>query len=269
MEMIFFIAMFLLVAYVTYRNAVMIARYRHNKEYIECYKELLAEADTAYDRICSYINNENEEEFKNKGRILKLYVQMDRPEDVSETLNSLDLSKIFTRNGKYSRQQVTTNTDVFVWLYMDMAKARRMSKFDVLDSLKEKFDGLSMMANRVEYQLFYAIYNALCEKEDAGVEMLSSMLDGNFAKYEYEKNLIGLFKRFASATLAYSGEPMEDYYKEDLHSFAATQIGKTYMRDLEILEKYPPRKEQEEETKQEEEPKGVSQEETKEGENDR
>lgn len=268
MEIVFFIAMFLLVSYVTYRNAVLIARYRHNKEYIECYKELLAETDTAYERICKYIDNENDDEFKNKGRVLKLYVQMSRPEDISETLESLDLSRIFTKNGKYSRQLVSMNTDVFVWLYMDMAKARRMSKFDVLDGLKEKFDTLSVMENRVEYQLMKAIYNALCEKEDAGVEMLSSMLDGSFSKYEYEKNLIGLFKRFASATLAYSGEPMEDYYKQDLHSFAATQIGKTYMRDLEILEKYPPKKTEEEETKAEE-VQEAPQEENKEGENDR
>ena len=92
------------------------------------------------------------------------------------------------------------------------------------------------------------------------------MLDGGFAKYEYEKNLIGLFKRFASSTLAYSGEPMEDYYKEDLHSFAGTQIGKTYMRDLEILEKYPPRTPKEEE--KEEIKEEVSQEETKEEDKD-
>ena len=266
MEIIFFAAMFCLLVYVMYRNVTLIARYRHNKEYIECYKELLAESDTAYDRICSYIENEKEAEFQNKGRILKLYEQMLRGEDTSDTMNDLDLKAVFFRKGKYSRAMAATNTDVFVWLYLDMAKARRLSKFDVLDALKEKFDAISEMENRVEYQLLKAIYNALCEKEDAGVEVLSSMLDGGFAKCEYEKNLIGLFKRFASSTLAYSGEPMEDYYKEDLHSFAGTQIGKTYMRDLEILEKYPPRTPKEEE--KEEIKEEVSQEETKEEDKD-
>ena len=36
MEMIFFVAMFALLAYVMYRNFTLISRYRHNKEYIEC-----------------------------------------------------------------------------------------------------------------------------------------------------------------------------------------------------------------------------------------
>ena len=217
MEMIFFVAMFALLAYVMYRNFTLISRYRHNKEYIECYKEMLQGTDTAYERINAYIENEKAEEFKNKGRILKLYEQMDMNEDLSGTLNDLDLRAIFLKNGK-------------------------------------KIAGLPELENRVEYQLTKAIYNALCEKEDAGVGFLSSLLDGTYAGYEYEKNLIGLFKRFASSTLAYSGEPMEDYYKEDLHSFAATQIGKTYMKDLEIYDKYPPREKEEEKPQEETQP---------------
>ncbi|MBQ3994273.1 MAG: hypothetical protein II638_05430, partial [Erysipelotrichaceae bacterium] len=169
MEMIFFVAMFALLAYVMYRNFTLISRYRHNKEYIECYKEMLQGTDTAYERINAYIENEKAEEFKNKGRILKLYEQMDMNEDLSGTLNDLDLRAIFLKNGKYSRQQVAMSADVFVWLYMDLAKARRLSKFDVLNALQEKIAGLPELENRVEYQLTKAIYNALCEKEDAGV----------------------------------------------------------------------------------------------------
>ena len=139
------------------------------------------------------------------------------------------------------------SSDIFVWIYLVLARARKLSKFDVLNGVYDKFIELDQMNNRVEYQLTKAIYNALCEKEAAGVEFLSSLLDGGFASYEYEKSLIGLFKRFAAATLAYSGEPMEDYYKEDLHGFAATQIGKAYMNDLEIFEKYLPKTETESE----------------------
>ncbi|MBQ1347161.1 MAG: hypothetical protein IIY65_04115, partial [Erysipelotrichaceae bacterium] len=180
MEMIFFVAMFALLAYVMYRNFTLISRYRHNKEYIECYKEMLQGTDTAYERINAYIENEKAEEFKNKGRILKLYEQMDMNEDLSGTLNDLDLRAIFLKNGKYSRQQVAMSADVFVWLYMDLAKARRLSKFDVLNALQEKIAGLPELENRVEYQLTKAIYIALCEKEDAGVGFLSSLLDGTY-----------------------------------------------------------------------------------------
>ena len=241
MEIMLFAAMFCLLAYVTYRNFTLFSRFRHNKEYIECYKLMLSDSESAYERTSNYIENEKSLEYKNKGRVLKLYQQLNRNEDCSSTIEALDFKEIFYRKGKYSKQQLMLSSDIFVWIYLNMARARKMSKFDVLNGLYEKFMELDQMENRVEYQLTKAIYNALCEKEDAGVEFLSSLLDGGFAQYDYDKNLIGLFKRFAAATLAYSGEPMEDYYKEDLHSFASTQIGKAYMNDLEIYEKYLPK----------------------------
>ncbi|MBQ9425875.1 MAG: hypothetical protein IJU42_08035 [Erysipelotrichaceae bacterium] len=247
MEIMFFVSMFALLAYVTYRNVQLISRYRHNKEYIECYKQMLNQSESAYERTCNYIANEKSEEFRNKGRVLKLYQQLGRNEDCTDTLEALDFREIFYRKGKYSKQQLLMSSDIFVWIYLVLARARKLSKFDVLNGVYDKFIELDQMNNRVEYQLTKAIYNALCEKEDAGVEFLSSLLDGGFASYEYEKSLIGLFKRFAAATLAYSGEPMEDYYKEDLHGFAATQIGKAYMNDLEIFEKYLPKTETESE----------------------
>ena len=241
MEIMFFVAMFCLLAYVTYRNITLISRYRHNKEYIDCYKQMLNNSESAYERTCAYIANEKSPEYKNKGLVLKLYQQLGRDEDCTDTLEALDFKEIFYRNGKYSKQQLMMNSDIFVWIYLNMVRARKLSKFDVLNTLYDRFMELDQMENRVEYQLTKAIYNALCEKEDAGVEFLSSLLDGSFATYEYDKNLIGLFKRFAASTLAYSGEPMEDYYKEDRHGFAASQIGKAYMNDLEIYEKYLPK----------------------------
>ena len=264
MDYIFMITMFCLLAYVIYRNYTLISRYRHNKEYIECYKDLIAGNENAYERICAYIDSEKTEEFRNKARVLKLYDEMARQLDSKETLEALDLKQIFTRKGKYSKQQLVMNADVFVWYYLNMARARRLSRFDVLNSLYDKIKEMSEMENRVEYQTAIAIYNALCEKEDAGVGFLSSLLDGGFATYEYDKNLIGLFKRFAAATLAYTGEPMEDFYKDDLHSFAATQIGELYMKDLEIYDKYPPKKEEEEKTEAVEENATETKEENKE-----
>ncbi len=251
MDLVFFGVMLCLLAYIAYRNFGLIKRYRHNKEYIECYKEMLSGTDTAYERICKYIDSETSEEFRNKGRVLKLYQEMEKELDCKDTLEALDLSAIFFKNGKYSRQQVAINADVFVWLYLDMARARRFSKFDVLNKLYEKITAIPELDKRVEYQTAVAINNALLEQEDAGVGFLSSLLDGGYAGYEYEKNLIGLFKRFAAATLAYAGEPMEDYYRNDLHNFAGTQIGSVYMKDLDIYDKYPPVENKQEEKKEE------------------
>ena len=250
MEFTFFAAMMALLAYVLYRNIVLVTRYRHNKEYIECYKLMLDNDDTALSRIDKYIEAETSEEFKNKGRVLKIYQQLNVGEDAVPAMNELNLKEIFMKNGNITKNQLSLNIDIFVWLYLDLAKARRLSKFDVLNGLHDKINDLGL-ENRIEFQLANSIYNALCEKEDAGVEFFTSMLEGTYKQYDYEKNLIGLYKRFSSSTLAYSGEPMDDFYKEDLHAFAGTSIGKTYMKDLEIYEKYPPKEDEAEETKEE------------------
>ena len=240
MEYTFFILMILLLAYVLYRNMNMLGRYRHNKEYIECYQKMLSNDENAYDAICKYIEKEKSAEFISKANVLKIHEELERNMDCKQTLDGIDLAEIFTVNGKLNQTKLTMNTDVFIWLYMDMAKARQLSRFDVMNSLMKKLDEVPELQNRVEYLLAKAIYNALNENEDGGVEFLNGLLQGNYTELGYDKGLIGLYKRFASSTLAYINEPIDDYYKEDLHAFANTLIGSNYMRDLEIYDKFPP-----------------------------
>ncbi|MBP5279076.1 MAG: hypothetical protein J6Z03_01210 [Erysipelotrichaceae bacterium] len=246
MDIVFFVALLCLIAYVGYRNFELLRRYRHNKQYIDCYRAMLNNDEDAYEKVNTFIENENSLEYRNKGLILRLFIELGRSLDYRQTLEELDLKEIFYKKGKYSKQLVTLNSDIFIWYYLDMARARRFSRFDVLDKLNDKLFGLNELEVRVEFQLAKAICNALREKEDAGVEFLNGLLEGSYTQYAYEKNLIGLYKRFSASTLAYSGEPMEEYYKNDLHAFAETLIGRNYMSELEIYEKYPPLKKEEE-----------------------
>ena len=55
MDVIFFVALLALVAYVGYRNFELFKRYRHNKEYIECYRAMLNDTDNAYERVNAFI----------------------------------------------------------------------------------------------------------------------------------------------------------------------------------------------------------------------
>ena len=52
-------------------------------------------------------------------------------------------------------------------------------------------------------------------------------------------------KRFAEATLAYNGELMDDYYLEDLRSFANMGLGINYMKSLDIYDRFAPAGEEE------------------------
>ena len=241
MEYAFFILMILVLGYVLYRNMNMLNKYKHNRDYIECYRKMLEKDESAYDDICKYIEKETLEEFKSKAYVLKFHEELDRGLDYKNSLDSINMEELFYANGRFSASKLSNNIDAFIWLFMDLAKARQLSKFDVMNELKEKMSNLSGLEDRVEYRLFMAIYNALNEKEDGGIEFLNQLLDGSYYELQYDKGLINMYKRFASATLAYSNEPLEDYYKEDLHEFAATSIGGNFMRDLEIYDKYLPR----------------------------
>lgn len=238
--------------YISYKNIRLLKRVNHNKEYVECYKQILNDTYGSYERVSTYVKEENSAEFANKGRILKLYVELCNHLEYEETLEQLKMEEIFYQKQKLQSEKVAMNSDVFIWIFIVMAKAREISKFDVLHRLKEKLEQLPEMEEYLEYRESKAIYNALCEQEDGGTAFLHDLLEGEYYQLKYEKSLIGLYKRFASATLAYSGEPIEDYYRDDLHDFASTQIGKTYMKALNIYEKYPPIQAEEEEEKSKE-----------------
>ena len=240
MEYIFIVLLLLILAYIVYRNFGLFSKFRNNKEYINCYQKMLDRDADAYDSILTYIQESKKDEFKNKGRILQVYSLLDENKEYKDALNELDIKPIFCNKDKLDKNKFSLNTDVFVWLYMLLAKARSLSKFDIINELYVKLTSIPSIEEHVEYQLFKAIYNALLEKEDGGVKFLNDMLEGRFTDYVYDKTLIGMFKRFAASTLAYCGEPLEEYYQEDLPKFAASAVGRTYLKDLGIYDKYLP-----------------------------
>ena len=240
MEYLFLVLLLLLLVYVLYRNIGIFSKFRNNKDYIDCYTQMLNKDPNAYDNICKYIDNSKKESAKNKGRILQLYSLLDDNKDYLDCLNNLSIKEIFCRKDKFSKELFNQNTDVFVWLYMLLAKARSLSKIDIINELYVKLTSISEVEKHAEYQLFKAIYNALLEKEDGGVGFLNDMLDNKYTDYVYDKTLINMFKRFAASTLVYEGEIISDEYKAELNDFATTAIGKAYLKDLGIYGKYMP-----------------------------
>ena len=228
-----------LLAYIVYRNVSLYLSYKNNKGYINCYQELLLNSDNALEKIEEYIASQKSDEAINKGRLLKLYALMEQDKDYLATINQLDLKPVFLQNNTVSKNKLSVNNDVFIWIYLCLALARKNSKFDVMEQLNEKLNDL-YLNNRLEAQQGKAIYNTLSESDTRGVDFLNDVLQGNYIDYEYDKQLIGLYKRFAASTLAYSGDPIEDYYKEDLRKFASTMVGQNYLKNLEIYDKYPP-----------------------------
>ena len=249
MEYVIYALMLILLAYIVFRNVQLITAYRKNKKYIDCYQSLLRYDEDAAAKIDAYLADQKDPEYLNKGLILKLYQKIRNDESYLEVLNDLDLKGIFYQKDKVSKRKVSLNADVFIWLYLVLAVARKKSKFDVLDVMKEKIEALGL-ENRLEVKETSAILESLYEQGDGGVPFLNDILEGNYVGYEYDKGLIALFKRFAAATLAYDSEPIEEYYQEDLRKFAGTLIGENYLNNLDIIEKYPPYADKEVENKE-------------------
>lgn len=238
MENILFIFILAMIAYITYKNISLISRYRFNKKYINIYKDALNNTENCLENVDKFISNCKDLEFKNKGKILKLYVELDKGLDYLDTLESIDLKAIYYKNDKISFSNVNLNSDSFIFIMMAMARAKRVNKKDVVEKLSGKIEELTELNNNIEYLETIALKNALLEKEDKGNGLFNSLLDGTYTEHKYEKNLIGLYKRFASSTLVYNKQAIDEYFDGDLKSFSSTLIGRCYMKDLGIYDKY-------------------------------
>ena len=248
MENILFAFILVMIGYITYKNIALISRYRFNKKYVAIYQDALNGTDNCLENIDKFISDCKDEEFKNKGKILKLYVELDKGLDYSNTLESIDLKPIYYKKGNISWSNVNLNSDSFIFIMMAMARGKRVNKNDVVEKLSNKIEELIELNNNIEYLETIALKNALLEKEDKGNGLFNSLLDGTYTEHKYEKNLIGLYKRFASSTLVYNKQAIDEYFDTDLKSFSSTLIGRCYMSDLGLHDKY-----KEVETKQEEE----------------
>lgn len=222
-----------------FKNIKVITRYKHNKEYIECYKDLLHSEGNYYERINNYIEKENKAEFKNKGRILKLYAEIIDSKDYTNTLNELCIKDIFyDKNGVLNKDLVNYNTDSFIFIMLILAKAKKINNDELIEVITDKVLEVKGIEDRIEVKEVIALNKALLNKDDRGIALFRSLLDGSYTEYVYDKNMIGLYKKVAVSALAYLNEEFDEFYIEDLRSFVMSMIGKDFTKNLDIYDKY-------------------------------
>ncbi len=239
MGTVLYVIIIVLLVSTSIKNFALFKRYKHNKEYIECYKDLLKNNENALERINNYIENENSNEFKNKGRILKLYQELISDLDYSTTLNELNVKDIFyDKNGNLKKDLINFNSDSFLFIMLVLSKAHQMKKDELIESLTNKVLEVKGLEDHLEVKEIVALNNALLSKDDKGVALFNSFLDGSYTENIYDKNMIGLFKRIAISTLAYLNEPFDEFFIDDIKEFVKTLIGKEYTSNLGIYDKY-------------------------------
>ena len=241
-----YVALIIFVLYMSYRNFKMMKRVKGLKGYQGCYKALVTGGDEAYEYILNYMEGEKNVAYVNKAKLFKLYLEMEMGKPYVDTLEDIDLSTCFFVNGKFSKDETIWNSEGFLWLIIDMVKAKAIGDDETVEKIFAKVDAYEELKDYLEYQLTKNFDDALLGKEDKGVEFFNNLIKGEYP-WLYDKRLIGFYKRFAEAILAYLEEPIGDFEEEDLGDFVKTLVGKILITDLGMYERFHKEDEENEE----------------------
>jgi len=252
---ILFIAIIVLCVVMTIKNVITIVRLKKEKQYVSAYTAMLKEHEDALENLVKYVETEKNPELISKTNVVKVYLEAKRDLDTKETIEKIDLKPVLFDSKGSTKKTLERNCDVFLWLIYDLIIFHSKGKYEDMDKiynlLKQYEDSLN---NRVEYLVFCGVYNAL--KKDYQIDsFLKDLINGEYANVQYDKKLIGLFKRIAAMILDYRNEPLDDFNKDDLKTFSQTLVGKIMMKDLGMYDKYNPVEETKEEAKEIEEKK--------------
>lgn len=238
MDIIFFIIMIGLFVFISVKNFSLIKREKHNKKYITCYQNVLHNKENCKHDLDLYIESEESEEYKNKAKIIKLYYELANCVDYKDTINDISFIAMYYKNGNIDNSLLKLNSDSFIFSMLCLVKAYEQNEKDAIEMFCTKLCEHHELETTLEYQEVIALANALLNKEDKGSAMLHSLLDGTYTDYSYDKNMIGLYKRIAAATLIFNMEDVDEYFRNDLHNFADTFIGECFLKGLGLFEIY-------------------------------
>ena len=218
----------------------MYKRIKLNKNYVNTFNIIFKEDnENAYQDIARYVDEVDNIEFKNKGRIFKLFFELKEGYNYENTLSELDFKELFYEKDKVDNQKIGYNSDTFVWLVVLLAKAYKCEKMDVIDALMDKMQvHEEILKNRVEYQLCLSTAKSLKKEDDLGIEFLKKLIEGEYADYQYDTRLIGLYKKIATALLAFDSQELDDYEKNDVKLLCNSLVGTFILQDLGLFEEY-------------------------------
>ena len=242
MENVILIGLGLILLFVLYKNVGMYKRIKFNKTYVELFNKVLKEDnERAYEDVVEYVNKTENIEFKNKGRIFELYLELAKDLPYEETLNELDFRELFYNGEKVSMEKVGYNSDTFVWIIALFARARKHDKLEIIDAIMAKLKLYEdLLKNYVEYTLCLSVARAIKGEDDLGVAFMRQLIDGDYAKYKYDTRLIGIYKRIATSFLAYTHQELNEDEVNDIRLLAASLVGSFILKDIDMYEEYKP-----------------------------
>ncbi len=241
MDALIFLVLVLLLIFMILQNYRLFKRSKHVKTYVNCSDAIFADRELMLEIIDEYVKNENDEEFKNKGRILQIYALMAKGQDPLKVISELDLKETILNNkGKFDAKQFEYNSDSYFWMILDIIKAHSIDNKEAIDGLVSVMDKYYEYINQdIVVGLFYNVHHALSHDSESNSMYLRDLWNGNYqGNPTYDKRLIGFYKYIAVSVLAYLGENLSEEMVQDLKNFAGMKAGRLAMRDLGILERF-------------------------------
>lgn len=245
MDKMIFIGLGVVLLFLIYKNFSMYKRIKLNKNYVGIFNQIFKQDnENAYADIANYIAETENEEFKNKGRIFKLFIELRDGLPYENTLADLDFTPLFYEKDKADYQKISFNSDTFVWIITVMTKASKKGQSELIDEMMQKLAlHHELLANRIEYVLCKSVSDSLKQEADLGIPFMRALINGDYEEYKYDTRLIGIYKKIATAFLAYNHQELGEYEIEDIRMLASSLIGTFILQDLDMYEEYGPKAE--------------------------
>lgn len=229
------IGLILIIIVFVVRNIVLLRDLAISKKYNKIYKAVVNKDPDIINKIEEYLKTEKNEYLITKTNVLLMYQKLLNGEDVSNIVSRLDYTKIFLRKGKYEKDFVNLNSDMFIWAICCLPRLR---KGDILPLIKDKVSVLEdKLSKHIEYKVFFAAC-AVLERNTEESKFLDKLVNGEYSGLEYDKHLIAVTKRIALAYIASLNKEKNIEYADELKILSESMLGRNLLTDLEIYEVY-------------------------------
>ena len=236
MGSIYILLILVLVLFMTRKTRAKASLLKKDTRYVETYTNILKNKENASEELKEYLDNETDENLKNKTRIVKIYDDLNNDLDLMDVIEKLDVKAILGE--PVSMERLTTNSDMFVWLNLALTKAKNKKNYDVIKKVFDKFEAYDeQLQNNVEYNVLKTNYDCLLDNNN-DLSFLKDLLDGNYSNYTYDKQLIGVYKSMAASLLAYKNVELSQDNEILLKEFSNSQVGNRFLSNLGIIDKY-------------------------------
>lgn len=234
----------LVIGYLLFNILRMNKRIKKNRRYIKIVDQV-NNRDIFFDNINKFIETEDNE-FKTKGQILKLYGLLvhERYEEIKTLLSDINLSYLMYKDNKFSKELTSFNEDSFYYLLflcpIKLIKINDLSNIKIIeDKINEYNDVLN---NQLFYQIFENSLKMYKFEDDLGYTFFNNFMKGDYTAI-YASQMISIYKSVGACFLAkimilkdISDE--DNLITSDVEHFSKSKIGIKIMNDLNIMEKY-------------------------------